>query len=189
MARRYHCGHHQHRRQRRRGPAATNWSCSGTIIADGATVVVHGSGKFDLGGKNEQLNTAVQVESGLIASGSIATGAGTLTANGGITATVQPGTLGSNVSNIGGTVTGTVALNHALIGSVGSATRTITVNDGIADTDLQISATIVDGDATAPEKQLPAISPANGGTFTLGVAANTPGNTPEQSAGGEDGDV
>lgn len=141
-------------------------------IADTTAVTVNSSGKFDLNGKAETIASLT------VTGGNLTIGAGTLTNAGSLSMT------GGNVSStgvgklvLGGDLTTIASASSATISNnldLGGATRTFTVNDGTATTDLDISAVISNGGLTK----------AGTGVLILnGSSANTYGGDTTVNAG------
>lgn len=135
-------------------------------IADASLVTVRASGQLSVAdGVAETANIATLV-AGSTAQGSaninIGTGS-TLRLNGNLTLNFVPGAETSSGASITGT--GTLELVTA------AGARTLTINDGPADSDLTISATIADGGARAD------LTKAGAGRFTLSGASMDSGLT------------
>ncbi len=100
------------------------------IFSTAQAFTVLAPGTLNLNGFNNTITT-LTMNSGATSGGAITTGAGTLTLGGTVT-------LNANGSGeVGSTISGNVAL--------GGTTRTFTINNGTATTDLSISAIISDG--------------------------------------------
>ncbi|MCS7048207.1 MAG: autotransporter-associated beta strand repeat-containing protein [Verrucomicrobiae bacterium] len=124
-------------------------------IADGAAVTVNG-GTLDLNNKTDTINTLTMI------AGAVQTGSGTLTVGGNIT---------GNASATTATISGNLNL--------GGASRTFTIADGSAATDMQVSAVVANGSVVKAGAGLLEFTGANlyaGGTTinggTLQISAN-----------------
>lgn len=168
-------------------------------IADGATINVRGTGVLDLAGRSEIVIGAVTLESGLTGAARITntntTSASTLTVANNITLSAEGGTLGNLAPVVVGPATGGT-LNLALQTAGGiSATRTYTVNNAIAEVDMQLSAALVDGSTNAQSftkagagrlDLAPATASTLAGTITVsaGIARVSNNNSPLGTAAG-----
>ncbi|MDW8309461.1 MAG: autotransporter-associated beta strand repeat-containing protein [Verrucomicrobiales bacterium] len=128
--------------------AATVRLSGNNQIADGSAVTINSAaGLLDLNGNSDTVGTVTMT------GGTITTGAGTLT--------------------LGGNVTGNAAASTATISgnlNLGGATRTFTIADGTAATDMSITANISNGGLTKAGAGVLALSGNN--TFAGGLSVN-----------------
>jgi filamentous hemagglutinin family protein len=121
-------------------------------IPDTASVTVTTSGRFDLNGFDDTIN-GMTLKSGTASGANVTTGAGTLT-------------LGNDVAlNVNGT--GAIGATISGLVNLGGATRTFTIADGAAVSDLTVSAAISNG----------ALTKAGPGNMTLAGASTYAGAT------------